>query len=175
MVAIGERRLVRSLVDDEHRLVLEQNARLRDGRAPEDADTLDLVGQRDHVERPERRRRVAEPPEVIEIARERVGIARHVGERRRCEAADPIAGSGAQTAPRRVDDGGVERLAPLDEAAERGRDVGADGADVERSRARCGIDVRDGGGERFDEDDRRASRREAEADGARAAVEIEHA
>ena len=73
-------RLVRALVDDDDVVVLVDHPRERGRRAAEHADRLDLLGERDHVERDELARGVAEAAEVIEIARERVGIARDVDE-----------------------------------------------------------------------------------------------
>ena len=113
---------------------------------------------------------------MIEIARERVRIARHVGDERRLEAREPLARERAHPAPRRVHDHRVEALAALDQAARSAAATSAHSASTSSAlRLRRGARLRHRRRERLDETHAGAGRREPERDRARPAVEIEHA
>ena len=166
---------MRALVDDEDLVVLVEHLRRGDADAPEHGDRLDLVGEGDHVERPQRRDREAETREVIEVARERVGIARDVGERaarraaRRARARAGSCRAAAGSRRRR------RSRVLLVQAAQRRGDVGTPRRGREVLLRRGRVRVAGGGRERLDEVHVGPRLREREGDRARAAVEIEHA
>ncbi len=69
---------------------------------------LDLVGQGDHVDRLDLLGVVAELGEVDQIARERIGIARHVGDGARSDPGDRRAHRGRHPSARWIGDDDVE-------------------------------------------------------------------
>ena len=119
-------------------------------------------------------RRVSEAAEVIEIARERVGIARHVDDDGRLEPRQPFARERARAASGWIHHHRVEARARIDERAQRARDVRAVGLDVQSLRLRRRPRLCHRRGERLHQANARPRGREPERDRARAPVQIEN-
>ncbi len=108
------RRFVRRFLDHEHIAIGEHDAGRGHLRSMKHRDGLDLVGQRNHVERPERRRHVAEVREVVQVSSQRVWVAGDVCNDLGSDSRKKLARKRARSASRRVDDRGVEWLVTVE-------------------------------------------------------------